>query len=52
MNYQICAQSDQIRLSKNTKVFGMGVCPSTEKNILVLLSDGRVLRFELYKKVR
>lgn len=51
MNYLICAQSDSIRLSKNTKVFGMGVCPTTEKNILVLLSDGRVLKFELTKKV-
>lgn len=50
-NYPICAQSDNIRLSKNSKVFGFSVCPTTQKSITVLVSDGRVLKFDLFKKV-
>jgi hypothetical protein len=48
--YNIYAQSDQIRLSKSSQVFGFSVCPITQKYFSVLLSDGRVLKYELFKK--
>ena len=51
LNYQLCAHTDQMRLSKNTKVYGFSVCPTTQKNIVALLNDGRVLRFKTIKKV-
>jgi hypothetical protein len=50
-SYPICAQSDNIRLSKNAKVFGFTVCPTTQKSIVLLINDGRVLKYELLKKV-
>ena len=49
--YTISAQSDSIRLTKNSQIFGFIVCPVTEKNVLILNSDGRVLKYELFAKV-
>lgn len=49
--YTISAQSDSIRLTKNSQIFGFLVCPVTEKNILIFNSDGRVLKYELFSKV-
>lgn len=48
--YSLVAQTDQIRLPKNSQVFGFSVCPNTQKNFSVLLSDGRVLNYELFQK--
>lgn len=48
--YYVHAQSDQIRLSKSSQVFGFSVCPITQRYFCVLLSDGRLLRYELIKK--
>ena len=49
--YTISAQSDSIRLTKNSQIFGFLVCPVTEKNMLIFNSDGRVLKYELFAKV-
>jgi hypothetical protein len=49
-NYNIPAQNDQIRLSKNIQVYGFCVCPITQRHFSVLLSDGRILKYELFKK--
>ncbi len=50
--YSLLVQSDMIRLSKNTKVFGFSVCPVSQKYATILLNDGRVLKYELMKKVK
>ena len=49
--YSECCQSDQLRLGKNSRVFGFAVCPTTETNIAMILNDGRVLKYELFNKV-
>ncbi|CAF0779231.1 unnamed protein product [Brachionus calyciflorus] len=48
--YNLVAYSDQKRLAKNSNVFGLTVCPNTERFFSVLLSDGRVLKYELFNK--
>jgi hypothetical protein len=49
-NYSINAASDQIRLAKSNQIFGFSVCPITQKSFAVLLSDGRMLKYELFRK--
>lgn len=49
--YNLIANTDQKRLPKNSYVFGLSVCPITEKFLSVLLSDGRVLKYELFGKI-
>lgn len=49
-SYSIYSQSDQIRMSKNTKLFGFGLCPITQKDLVIQMSDGRLLNYELYEK--
>ena len=50
--YSVLAHSDQIRLSKSIQVYGFSVCPTTQKFFTVLLSDGRVLKYELFRRKR
>ena len=52
LNYPLCAQSDQVRLYKNIKVFGFAVCPTSQKDLILLLNDGRLLKFEIFNKSR
>jgi hypothetical protein len=49
--YNLFIQSDSIRLSKNSQVFGFSVCPVAQKKFAIILSDGRLLQYELIKKL-
>ena len=48
--YNLFIQSDPIRLSKNSQVFGFSVCPVAQKKFAIILSDGRLLKYELIQK--
>lgn len=48
--YELIANTEQKRLPKNSNVFGISTCPNTEKFCCVLLSDGRLLKYELFCK--
>lgn len=49
--YKNCIQSDSIRLTKSLQIFGFSVCPNTEKNLMILFNDGRLLKYEFLYKV-
>ena len=45
--YDICHQTDSIRITKSCRVIGFGCSPITESDIMLLLSDGRLLKWRL-----
>lgn len=45
--YDICHQTDSIRITKSCRVIGFGCSPVTESDIILLLSDGRLLKWRL-----
>lgn len=48
--YQLCYQSDPVRLVKSARINGFSVCPSTQKHLAVIINDGRLLKYEVLKK--
>ena len=48
--YELIANTEQKRLPKNSNVFGLSVCPNSEKFCSMILSDGRLLKYELFGK--
>ncbi|XP_013381759.1 WD repeat-containing protein 11 isoform X1 [Lingula anatina] len=47
MIYDLRCQSDPMRLTKHARVYGMVCSPVTERNISLIMSDGRVLVWDL-----
>ena len=47
--YDTYAQSEQIRITKSCKAFGISISPINEKQIILLLSDGRLLVYDLIR---
>ena len=47
LNYDLKSQSDAFRLTRHSKVYGDACCPVSENKVSVVLSDGRVLFWEL-----
>lgn len=45
--YDLKAQSDAMRLTRHTRVYGNAICPVTENKVCVILSDGRLLHWQL-----
>jgi len=37
-------------LSKNVKVFGFAICPTSQTEVAVFLNDGRLLKFNIFNK--
>ena len=48
--YENKCQSDALRLSKASKLYGLMCCPITERKIMLLISDGRVITWVLKGK--
>ncbi|RNA17172.1 WD repeat-containing 11-like, partial [Brachionus plicatilis] len=48
--YELIANTEQKRLPKNCSLFGLSVCPNTERFCSMILSDGRILKYELFGK--
>ena len=47
VNYRVEALSEPLRTSRNCTVHELLVCPVTERRIVVLMSDGKLLLWEL-----
>lgn len=47
VTYDLHCQSDALRLTKHGKIIGMAICPISETKVALLVSDGRLLFFEL-----
>lgn len=45
--YENKCQSDPLRLSKSSRLFGFMCCPISERKLALLISDGRVIIWEL-----
>ena len=45
--YENKCQSDPLRLSKSSRLFGFMCCPTSERKVALLISDGRMIIWEL-----
>lgn len=45
--YENKCQSDPLRLSKSSRLFGFMCCPTSERKVALLISDGRIIVWEL-----
>ena len=45
--YDLRCQSDPLRVTKNNRVYGVACCPVTENRVVLMLSDSRLLFWEL-----
>ncbi|CAH3181969.1 unnamed protein product [Porites lobata] len=45
--YENKCQSDPLRLSKSSRLFGFMCCPISERKVALLISDGRIIVWEL-----
>ncbi|XP_064630114.1 WD repeat-containing protein 11-like isoform X2 [Lineus longissimus] len=45
--YDLRAQSDPLRVTKNNRVFAVACCPITEKTVALVMSDSKVLFWDL-----
>ena len=50
MNYDLCCQSDALRLLRNSKVFTSVHNPVTEKTVAILLSDSRLILWDVLSR--
>ena len=50
MNYDLCCQSDPLRLLRNSKVFTSVYNPTTEKTVAILLSDSRLILWDVLSR--
>lgn len=48
--YETKSQSDTLRLSKSSRLYGFQCCPISEKKLVLLISDGRVIIWDLKAK--
>lgn len=47
LTYDSKSHSDSVRLTRHVKVYGVSRCPVSEHKMVVLLSDGRILLWNL-----
>ena len=47
VSYDLRCQSDPLRVTKNNRVMGVVICPVSEKQVCLIMSDGKVLLWEL-----
>ena len=47
MSYDLRCQSDSLRVTKHTRVFGVSCCPTSESKVSLIMSDGRLLIWHL-----
>ena len=47
LSYDTKCQSDSVRLTRHVKVSGFAVCPVSEFKVVLLLTDGRLLVWQL-----
>ena len=45
--YDLRCQSDQLRVTKSTRVYGISHCPVNENSVALVISDSRVLLWQL-----
>jgi hypothetical protein len=45
--YDLRAQSDPLRVTKNNRVYAMACCPISEKTVALVMSDSKVLFWDL-----
>lgn len=45
--YENKCQSDPLRLSKSSRLFGFMCCPTSERKVALLISDGRIIIWDL-----
>lgn len=45
--YDLRCQSDQLRVTKSTRVYGISHCPINENSVALIISDSRVLLWQL-----
>ena len=45
--YDLRCQSDPLRLTRHNKLYGATLCPVSEKTLSLIMSDSRVLVWEL-----
>ncbi|CAD5125617.1 DgyrCDS13819 [Dimorphilus gyrociliatus] len=46
--YEVRATSDSFRVTKNARIYAISSCPLTEKRICLIVSDGRILIWQLH----
>lgn len=46
--YDVRATSDSFRVTKNARIYAVSSCPLTEKKICLIVSDGRILMWQLH----
>ncbi|CAH1783668.1 unnamed protein product [Owenia fusiformis] len=47
VTYDLRCQSDNMRVTKNNKVLNIAACPVTENKVVLIMSDSRVLLWEI-----
>lgn len=53
VRYDLHGHSEPLRISKTCQVYTGGVCPTSEKRVAVLTSEGRILFWDVeFEKVR
>ena len=48
ISYDLRCQSDSIRMTRHCKVMGVVCCPVSEKSLALILSDSRVIFWEMH----
>jgi hypothetical protein len=49
--YKLSAQTDHLRFLKNSQIYGFSIDPLSEKFLIILSSDGKIAKYELFTKV-
>ena len=47
LSYDLRCQSDQLRVTKSTRIYGIAHCPINENTVALVISDSRVLLWQL-----
>lgn len=47
VSYDLRCQSDPLRITRHSKVYGVSMCPVSERLLSLVMSDSRVLFIEL-----
>ena len=45
--YDLRCQSDPLRVTRHNRVYGASLCPASEKKVALIMSDSRVIFWEL-----
>lgn len=49
--YKLSAQTEHVRFLKNSQIYGFSIDPLSEKFMIILSSDGKIAKYELFAKV-